>query len=186
MTHLIEDPASQIRELTRQASYLTGNSADADDFVQESMIRALTYVKDGGTIRNWRAYLYRILRNVRADHLGRQARRGSQVVLEDVEHQLAVAAPQTSELLLREVGDALERLPSGQRRVMHMVAVDGMSYQDAADRLGIPIGTVMSRLHRGRNALRREIGDEPIEELAPLLGRPLPANTVAQPQAATG
>ena len=75
VTDLIDDPATQIRELTRQASYLTGNRADADDFVQESMIRALTYVKDGGSIRNWRAYLYRILRNIRADHLGRQARR---------------------------------------------------------------------------------------------------------------
>ncbi len=167
VTDLIDDPATQIRELTRQASYLTGNRADADDFVQESMIRALTYVKDGGSIRNWRAYLYRILRNVRADHLGRQARRGSSVVLEDVEHQLSVAAPQPSELLLREVGDALQRLPTSQRRVMHMVAVDGMSYQDAAESLGIPIGTVMSRLHRGRNALRSEIGDEPVETVMP-------------------
>lgn len=166
----IEDPASQIRELTRQASFLTRNSADADDFVQESLIRALTYVKDGGTIQNWRAYLYRILRNVRADHLGRQARHGPAVVLDDVEHQLAVPAPQPSELLLRELGDAIEKLPSTQRRVVNMVAVDGLSYQDAAERLGIPIGTVMSRLHRGRCALRREIGEDPtgpIEAVGP-------------------
>lgn len=168
MTDLIKDPAAQIRELTKQASFLTGNSADADDLVQESIIRALTYVKDGGTIRNWRAYLYRILRNVRADHLGRQARRGPSVVLDDVEHQLSVPASQPSELLLRELGEALERLPSSQRRVVHMVAVDGLSYQDAAERLGIPIGTVMSRLHRGRCALRREIGDVPVDELAPI------------------
>ena len=89
------------------------------------------------------------------------------MVLEDVEHQLSVAAPQPSELLLREAGDALQRLPTSQRRVMHMVAVYGMSYQDAAESLGIPIGTVMSRLHRGRNALRREIGDEPVETVMP-------------------
>lgn len=168
VTDLIDDPATQIRELTRHASFLTGNSADADDLVQESIIRALTYVKDGGTIRNWRAYLYRILRNVRADHLGRQARRGSPVVLEDVEHQLSVPASQPSELLLRELGDALERLPDGQKRVVCLVAVDGLSYQDTAERLGIPIGTVMSRLHRGRSALRREIGDVPLAEVAPV------------------
>jgi len=167
----IEDPASQIRELTRQASFLTRNSADADDFVQESLIRALTYVKDGGTIQNWRAYLYRILRNVRADHVGRQARYGPPVVLEDVEHQLAVPAPQPSELLLRELGDAIDKLPSSQRRVVNMVAVDGLSYQDAADRLGIPIGTVMSRLHRGRSALRREIGEDPTTPLEAVTSR---------------
>src|SRR3546814_10345323 len=92
----------------------------ADDFVQESLIRALTYVKDGGTIQNWRAYLYRILRNVRADHVGRQARYGPAVVLDDVEHQLAVPAPQPSELLLRELGDAIDKLPSTQRHVVNM------------------------------------------------------------------
>src|SRR3546814_12142115 len=113
------------------------NSADADDFVQESLIRALTYVKDGGTIQNWRAYLYRILRNVRADHVGRQARYGPAVMLDDVEHQLAVPAPQPSELLLRELGDALDKLPSTQRHVVNRIAVDGLSYQDAADRPGI-------------------------------------------------
>lgn len=161
MTDLINDPANQIRELTRLAAFLTGNSAEADDLVQESMVRALTYVKDGGTVRNWRAYLGRILRNVRADHLGRQARRGPAVALDDVENQLAVPAPQHGELMLRELGDALDRLPAGQRHVLRLIGVDGLSYQDAAKQLNIPIGTVMSRLHRGRNALRREIGDLP-------------------------
>src|SRR3546814_8280371 len=99
------------------------NSADADDFVQESLIRALTYVKDGGTIQNWRAYLYRILRNVRADHVGRQARYGPAVVLDDVEQQLAITAPQQSEMMLRERGDALDKLPATQRHMANKVAV---------------------------------------------------------------
>ena len=167
MTDLIHDPAGQIRDLTRLAGWLTGNSAEADDLVQESMVRALTYVKDGGTVRNWRAYLGRILRNVRADHLGRQARRGPAVALDDVEHQLGVPAPQHAELLLQELGEALERLPVGQRHVLCLIGVDGLSYQDAAERLNIPIGTVMSRLHRGRSALRREIGDLPTDRERP-------------------
>ena len=172
MTDLIEYPTTQIRELTRQASYLTANRADADDMVQDSLVRALSYVKDGGAIRNWQAYLYRILRNVRAYHVGRQARRGPTVLLDDVEHQLGIPAPQPSELLLRELGEALDRLPASQRRVIHMVAVDGLSYQDAAEQLGIPIGTVMSRLHRGRCALRREIGDDSMEALSPIAHQP--------------
>ncbi|MEQ8816270.1 MAG: RNA polymerase sigma factor [Thalassobaculum sp.] len=159
MTELIHDPASQIRELTRLAAFLTSNSAEADDLVQESMVRALTYVKDGGTVRNWRAYLGRILRNVRADHLGRQARRGPAVALDDVEHQLSVPAPQHAELLLHELGEALDRIPHSQKRVLCLIGVDGLSYQDAAEQLNIPIGTVMSRLHRGRSALRREMGE---------------------------
>lgn len=158
MTH-IDDPETRIRELTRQASHLTRNRADADDFVQEALIRALTYIKDGGTIRNWPAYLHRVLRNVRADHVGRRARQGSAVGLEDVEHELGQPAPQHSKLMLRELGDAMDRLPNSQRRVVSLVGVDGLSYQDAAARLGVPIGTVMSRLHRGRRALQREIGE---------------------------
>lgn len=160
MNHRIDDPATRLRELTRQATFLTGNRADADDLVQESMVRALTYVKDGDSIRNWPAYLRRVLRNVRADAVGRRARAGTTVTLDDAAHQVAVPAPQPSKLLLRELGEALDRLPTGQRRVVHLVAVDGLSYQDAADRLGVPVGTVMSRLHRGRNALRDAIGDE--------------------------
>lgn len=161
MTDLIDDPAARIRDLARQASYLTGNSADAEDLAQEAITRALTYAKDGRSVRNWRGYLYRILRNVRADHVGRQARRGPMVAIDDVEHLLSVPAPQPSELLLRELGEALERLPESQRQVLRLVGVDGLSYQDTALALQIPVGTVMSRLHRGRGALRRAIGDEP-------------------------
>lgn len=158
MTDLIEDPAAQIRELTKRACFLTGNRADADDLVQDSIIRALTYAKDGTNVRNWQAYLWRILRNVRTDHLGGIARRGPSVAIDDVAHQLAVPASQSARMELREVGDALERLPSGQQRVVRMVAVDGLSYQEVAEHLDIPIGTVMSRLHRGRSALRRAAG----------------------------
>lgn len=158
MTDLIENPAAQIRELTKRACYLTGNRADADDLVQDSIMRALTYTKDGAAVRNWQAYLWRILRNVRSDNLGGLARRGTPVTIDDVAHQLSVPASQPSRLALRELGDALDRLPSGQQRVVRLIAVDGLSYQEVAEQLDIPIGTVMSRLHRGRSALKRAAG----------------------------
>lgn len=149
-----------IHDLRRRAEQLTGNRPDADDLVQEAMVRALTYVKDGHQVRNWRAYMNRIVHNLFFDQLSQRARRGREVEIDDAGPALMVPECQYHRHRLRELGHAISALPAPQREVVRLVGVNGLSYRDAADRLGVPIGTVMSRLHRGRETLRARMDGE--------------------------
>lgn len=145
--------------LRHRALRMTGNRADAEDLVQNALVRALSYVDKDRQIDNWQGYLTRVLRNVAADEFGRRKRRGTHVDLDDVHGALATPAPQYDQSRLRELHRAMETLPPQQRAVLELVGVEGASYQDAAAQLDVPIGTIMSRLHRGRAALKDRIGD---------------------------
>ncbi len=145
---------SHLPALRRFARTLAG-SGGADDLVQDCVERALSrsHLFQQGT--NLRAWLFTIMRNLFVSGT-RRARRAGPVVDPDFAHgALSVAPCQEHAVLLNEVGRALPDLPEGQRRAIELIAISGLAYEDAADEMRTGIGTVRSRLSRGREALRR-------------------------------
>lgn len=142
-----------IVDLRRYACALLGSAAEADELVQETLLRALARQHFWTRIHDMRAYLFTILHNVHVDSLTRRRTRGAEVALEDQQAGLLEPAGQLVSLEVRDVMRAVGRLPFEQRAVLLLIALEGMSYQAAAEVLDVPIGTVMSRLSRARAAL---------------------------------
>jgi RNA polymerase sigma-70 factor (ECF subfamily) len=149
-----DDLESHIRALRRYARALTANPDDADDLVQETLKRALTYLDSGGEIRNMRYYLLTILHHARIDHAKRETRGGEHIPF-DTCLFLASGPIQSDRMVCSEAMDAVNRLPEEQRAVILLIGFEGLAYQEVADVLQIPIGTVMSRLNRARKNLRK-------------------------------
>lgn len=143
-----------ILSLRRYAIALVGNREDADDLVQECLARALARTVAWNQVRNVRAYLFTILHNLYVDRAGSRKNAGIVVPIETAEAQLSTPACQEQALRLRDLERALRLLPEEFRQVVLLVGMEGMSYRDAATALGVPVGTVMSRLSRGRETLR--------------------------------
>jgi len=148
-------------ELYGTAVRLTRSRVDADDLLQEAMTRAWTFWDRFETGTNARAWMHRILRNTFIN--GYRRRRREREVLREAETEPnrgtlgtgpAVVAPDG---FGDEVEAALDGLSEDFRAVVDLVDVEGLSYQEAADRLSIPVGTVMSRLHRARRALQESL-----------------------------
>ncbi|WP_077034788.1 RNA polymerase sigma factor [Pelomonas sp. KK5] len=137
-----------VPRLRRYARALAGNPSDADDLVQDTLERAWTRAALWPGVLDMRAWLFGIMHNLHVDGL-RRARPGMQELAED-----EPAAPAVDRLVLRDLAAALELLPAEQKEVLLMVALEDMSYAEVAQALGIPVGTVMSRLSRGRERLR--------------------------------
>jgi len=153
--HLIE---AQIPALSRFAYALTRDGTVADDLVQECLLRALArwhLLRTGPELRAW---LFRVLRNLHIDGLRAQGRRGS-VALEFAPEPAAAGSAEGL-MELNEVLAALWRLPLEQREAILLVGVEDFSYDEAAHILRVPLGTLMSRLARGRSALREMTGRE--------------------------
>ena len=151
-----QDLLEHIHALRRYANALVGNQADADDLVQESLKRALVYLDGDRRIDNLRAYLFTVLHNVRIDTYKKQARAGRAVPVEETV-LVSGAAPQADRVACLEAVRAMRRLSDEHRQVLLLVGVEGMSYREAAEILGLPVGTVMSRLNRARTALRESL-----------------------------
>jgi RNA polymerase sigma-70 factor (ECF subfamily) len=149
-----DEVEAHLKSLRRYACALVGNTSDADDLVQEAVKRAIYYCADGREIKDVRAYLFTILHNVRTDQAVKAQRGGPQVPIDDDGPQLPCAATQESTVECRQLGAALRQLPESQRQVVLLVGMEGMAYREAAEALGLPIGTIMSRLNRGRQRLR--------------------------------
>lgn len=159
-----------IPALRRYARALTGNTAEADDLVQECLSRVLVRCRkvNGGQtddIRNLRAYLFTILHNAHIDRLNERRRWSYALPEEALDNLMARPAPQHGQMELHDLADALTRLPEEQRQAVLLVGYEGMTYKDAAAVLDVPIGTVMSRLSRGREALRRLMNGAPLADL---------------------
>lgn len=142
-----------IPRLRRYARALTGNRFSADDLVQDTLERAW------GRFRLWRrgtrlrAWLFTIMHNLYVNQTKRSYEK-RHVTLEDGKLELPVRATQDERLEVRDLAAAVQRLPIEQREVLLLVAVEQMPYEEVARVLGIPIGTVMSRLSRGRERMR--------------------------------
>jgi len=106
-----------------------------------------------------RAYLFAILHNVHIDRLAKLRRAGISVQLDGALPHLSVSPSQIGRLEVRDLSWALQQLPIDQRQVILLVGLEGITYQEVASLLSVPIGTVMSRLSRGREALRRLMVD---------------------------
>lgn len=156
-----DDLIQMLAPLRRYACTLTRDRDDAEDLVQATLVRALerrATFREGGSLRGW---LFTILRNVFVD--GRRSGRAEQA-REAAAASLGssmVPAAQEGAVRLGQVRDAFFRLPEDQRAALHLVAIEGMSYRDAADALGVPQGTLMSRIGRARAALRALEAGEP-------------------------
>ena len=157
--------AAHIAGLRRYARALLGNSSDVDDLVQECLTRALERVRSWSNIKDVRAYLFAILHNVHIDRLAKQKRAGISVPLDGALPHLSVGPSQIGRLEVRDLSWALQQLPIDQRQVILLVGLEGITYQEVASLLSVPIGTVMSRLSRGRESLRRLMVDGTTGEL---------------------
>lgn len=152
---LSPDIVEHIGALRRYSRALVGNRADADDLVQECLTRVLAQMRAWREVRDLRAYLFTTLHNVFVDNGRRKKAAGTEVPIEDASARLVIPATQSIRLEVRDMVNALGELPREQREVVLLVGMEGMSYIEAAQVLGVPIGTVMSRLSRGREALRQ-------------------------------
>ena len=147
-----------IPRLRRYARALAGDRSAADDLVQDTLERAWSkfHLYRRGT--DLRAWLFTVMHNVYVNQL-RSAKTGA--VLDEEMPELARPARETDGLVLRDLDAAIRRLPPEQREVLLLVALEEMSYDGAAQALGIPIGTVMSRLARAREKLRAMLAGLP-------------------------
>ena len=140
-----------IPRLRRYARALVGEPGAADDLVQDTLERALGKFHLWKTGTDLRAWLFTIMHNV---HVNQVRRRREYSTLDDEALELPVGGSQDGALVARDLQRGLERLPSEQLEVLLLVVLEDMSYQEVAAALGVPIGTVMSRLSRGRDKLR--------------------------------
>lgn len=179
-------------QLYAAALRLTRNPSDAEDLVQETFLKAYRGFggfEDGSNLRAW---LYRILTNNYINTYRSKQRRPDETDLADVEDlylyrrldnlEQAMASRSAEDQLLDlftddEVKAALEELPDNFRLPVLLADVEGFSYKEMADMLGLPIGTVMSRLHRGRKAMHKRLYEFAMERGLVERGAPTTAET---------
>lgn len=153
----------ELEVLMRVARSITGNPTDADDLVQDTLMRAYKSIErfDG---RYPRAWLLTIMRNAQINRV----RRKRPELMRDPDVTLAIVAntdsdAQTPESAVMDltfdaaIEQSLRSLPPQFREAIHLVDINGLSYNEAAAVLDIPVGTVMSRLHRGRKLIRNDL-----------------------------
>ena len=146
--------AACVPRLRRYARALTGERGDADDLVQDTLERAWKRLSGWRGTGDLRAWLFSIMHNAFVDRQRRPSLDAVALDAADEAMQVAVRAPQTDALELRDLDAALACLPAEQREVLLLVALEQMTYEEVAQAMGIPVGTVMSRLSRGRERLR--------------------------------
>lgn len=164
MSGFLDEVEACIPALRRYARALAHQRDAADDLVQdclEQAVRKRSLFRPVGPVRPW---LFRILLNLYRNEQRRLRRQGVHLPI-DAEDSGHVNVPDghQARLELAGVAQALQRLPAEQREALMLVALEGMSYEEAAQILDIPMGTVMSRIARARQALRQATGTAPVE-----------------------
>ena len=150
-----------IPALRRYAYALMRDHAAADDLVQDTLERALsrwTSRRPDGELRAW---LFTILCNLHIDAHRQGQRRGAHVEIDEDDHR-ETATRQETALEARDVLAALDQLPEEQKSLLLLIGVEDFSYEEAARIVGVPIGTVMSRLSRARQKLRSIVEHGPV------------------------
>ncbi|WP_448192591.1 RNA polymerase sigma factor [Azospirillum sp. sgz301742] len=153
-TSFNEELLTCIPELQRYARKLAGDHAAAEDLVQDCLERGLRNADKFEPGTNLEAWLMTILKHLFFTEC-RRCQRRPHVELD--EHDSIVPPPQIARIALDEVGEAISALPPRQRGLIELVTIDGVSYQDAAQRLGVPVGTIRSRLSRTREQIRHNM-----------------------------
>jgi RNA polymerase sigma-70 factor (ECF subfamily) len=149
----------QIPRVRRYARALTRDVTRADDLVQSCLVRAIAkqHLWEPGT--NLRAWLFTILHNQHVNDVRRSAREGISVELTEAP-QLTLQSNAIDSLQLRDLKRAMDKLAPEQRSVILLVGLEGLAYEEVAAILKVPVGTVRSRLSRGRDQLRQLMGVE--------------------------
>jgi RNA polymerase sigma-70 factor, ECF subfamily len=172
--HFEEEALEHADQLYRIALRLSGSQQTAEELVQETYLRAFRGWRGYRPGSNLAAWLATILRNVFLDEARKLSRRPAQESFEDTSeyylyNHLSEAGAEPQEAVLNRlsggaIAEALGDIPPTFREVVVLVDIGDFSYQDAADILGVPIGTVMSRLHRGRRALKQALASRASED----------------------
>ena len=150
------------------ATRLTGGQRDAEDLVQDAMLRAFRFYDKYTEGTNVKAWLLKVMTNIFLNKVKKVSGKPALVEFETVEEFLGEAEQESSaelssssegfkEVLDQDVARALDELPTEYRTPVLLSAVEGMSYRDIAEAIGCPVGTVMSRLYRGRKMLERSL-----------------------------
>jgi RNA polymerase sigma-70 factor (ECF subfamily) len=145
----------QIPRLRRYARALTRNRDRADDLVQDTLGRALGKEQFWQPGTNLRAWLFTIMHNQNVNNVRRYIRESAELDIEQISPTLTATTDPTVTRKMFELERALAQLPLEQHQVILLVGLEGMSYEDTAGILTIPVGTVRSRLSRARDALRK-------------------------------
>lgn len=145
--------------LRRFARVITRNVQDADDLVQVAVEKALARAAQWRPDSRLDSWMFGIMKNAWIDEIRARRRRDRVHAPEEAGEAVGDASAHARDIVL-SVQAAMERLPEEQRLAVALVLVEGQSYKDAAELLGIPIGTLMSRLARGREALQKMLGEE--------------------------
>ncbi len=154
------DLVALVPKLRRFARSLVGNAQDADDLVQaacEKALRNAAQFQPGTRMDSW---MYRIVQNLWLDDKRRDRTRGTAIDPDDAylsDEGRAARLPE-DRMMLAQARQAMAALPEGQRDVLSLIAIEGLSYKETAEVLDLPIGTVMSRLSRAREALLPKLG----------------------------
>jgi len=154
MSDLSRRVEQEIPRLRRYARALTHATDRADDLVQDTLVRALSKLHLWQPGTDLRAWLFTIMHHQYVNTVRREARERTNVDIEHVSSTLTATTDPTARRQLIELDRALARLPSEQREVVLLVGLEGLPYESVAQVLGVPIGTVRSRLSRGRERLR--------------------------------
>lgn len=148
------DVLGQLGALKRYARSLARNPADVEDLVHDTLVRAYerrSSFRGGANLRNW---LLSILHNTHVDRVRSSSSRTRRETAINAEMETSHPAHQEHGVRLAQICAAFDTLPEDQREALHLIAIEDMSYQQAADLLDVPVGTLMSRVSRARAALR--------------------------------
>jgi len=156
---------AEVPRLRRYAIALLRDRPSADDLVQDVVVRALGRLhlwREGTNMRTW---LFTIMHNLHANDRRRAARATDDFPLDEAALSQGAPGAQESALELSQLASAIAGLPESQRQILLLVGMEGFSYADAAQALDVPVGTVMSRLSRAREDLRRLMDGESVAQI---------------------
>ena len=151
--------------LRRYAVSLVGNAAFADDLVQDCIERALRQSAQLREVPRIAGWLRRILHNLYIDEMRRGRNRGKERDLDEFADHLELSVPASDRDAVRDLSKAMDQLSVEHREILLLVSVEELNYREISEELGIPQGTVMSRLARARDRLRSIMQNEEVVAL---------------------